>query len=395
LQGLRHFFLPAAGKGSGMKISDLLRISAKNLKGRWAALPALGIAISTFCLCFSGAVLTSVNEEKSLPYELNVTSGSTSLSDNVVADISEIPNVTAATLVLEVPASLEAGEYSAQLTLTGIDAAYLNGGYAQGGIFPDTSVMPYIVLNEAACKQFSAEKREGGFETSNAQIDWMNANVSVQSGEGSRPVVSKISGILTYDEKEQESAAYISIFSAKELLRQSRQATDYTGAYVRITNIGYAKSVFQEISALGLSVANSNEELQTKWDAEMKEMTYLIVIGIFCLLCSAVLMAAWRKISLLEQKEVFIALRWIGMKGKEIGRLFVIQSLMISLFGIAVGILVSTSLPSFLSQELRGISIFMLPVPFWIATLSAAICITTGMVPLLNIKSSISSDYRS
>jgi ABC-type lipoprotein release transport system permease subunit len=369
-----------------MRIFDLLKLAARALKGTWTVLPALGIAISTFCFCFSGAALMSVNEEKSLPYELNVSFGSAKLSDNAIAEISEIPGVTAATPVLQVPAILKTGDYSAQLTLTGLDSAYLEGEYKQGGIFPDSSVMPYIVLNKAACKQFSTDNNEGGVITDDTQIDWMNTSVSVQTGEGSRPIVSKISGMLADEEKEKESAAYISISTAEELLRQNGQATIYSGAYVRIMNIGYAESVSKSISTLGLSVANSNEELQAKWDTELKEMTYLIVIGVFCLLCSAVLMVAWRKISLLEQKEAYTTLRWIGMKGKEIGRLFIIQYVIISLFGIAVGILVSTSLPSFLSPELQGASIFTLPVPFGIAAISAVICIAIGILPMVNIK---------
>ena len=369
-----------------MKISDLFRIAAKNLKGRWMALIVLGFAISTICLCFYGAVLTAVDQEKSLPYELNVSSGSTSLSDNAIAEISEIPDVTSATPVLQVPASIKAGEYSAQLTLEGIYAGYLSGEFAQGGIFPDSSVMPYIVLNEAACKQLSDEENGKAYVTGTetSKIDWLKASVSVQANEGVRPAVSKISGILATEEEGGEPAAYIGISSAKSLLQRSGQNTDYTGAFVRITNIGCAKSVSGAIAALGLSVAGSVDELQAKWDAEMKEAVYLVVIGVFCLLCSAVLTAAWRRISLLEHDDVYRTLQWIGMKDKDMGKLFAMQSLMISIIGAAVGIIVCVSLPSFLLQEQT--SIFTLPIPLWIAALSAVLCIIAGTVPLLSIK---------
>ena len=200
-----------------MRISDLIRISAKNMKGRWALLPALAAAISTFCFCVSGAVLTSVDEEKSLPYELNVSAGSTSLSDSITAEISGFSDVSAVTPIIQVPAVINADKYSAQLTLTGIEVAYINRTFAQGGVFPDSSGMPYIVLNEPACKQFSAENTDG-FETSDLQIDWLNASVSVQTEDESRPTVAKISGILANDDdKDQEPVAYISISSAQQL----------------------------------------------------------------------------------------------------------------------------------------------------------------------------------
>lgn len=109
-----------------MKIIDLVRIAAKNLKGKWVVLPVFGIAISTFCLCFAGAILITVQEEKALPYEIIISSeGEQSLSDSAVAEISKITDVTAATAVLQVPVSITADEYTTELTLTGIDSAYI------------------------------------------------------------------------------------------------------------------------------------------------------------------------------------------------------------------------------------------------------------------------------
>ncbi len=375
-----------------MKIFDLIKISAKNLKGRWAVLPAAGIAICVFCLCFSGAILMSVQKEKSLPYELNCTPVSANISDSVIAQISQMAEVTAVTPVIDIPAGIKADKYSVTLTATGIYAEYLNGEFELGGVFDKSSNMPNIILNEAACRQFSENDSEEiiNLQEDAPKIDWLNANVVMAAGEGVRPSVSRIIGILADEEDEQAPIAYISISSAKELLRQSGQAAGYTGAYVRIKNVGCADSVTRQISALGINVNNPNE-LQPVWDMQIKEMSYLIAIGVFGLLCSIVLMAAWKKISLMEQKSAYNILRWMGMKDKEIGRIFIVQSIMISLMGIAAGILVSTSLPSFLSLEISETSIFKLQIPFEVAALIGAACIIAGILPLLNIKKNISS----
>ena len=127
-------------------------------------------------------------------------------------------------------------------------------------------------------------------------------------------------------------------------------------------------------------------KLQAGWDDDMRERVYMIVIGMFCLICTAVLMAAWRKISLFEQKEAYAALRWIGMKKRDIGRLLVIQSVMISLLGIVIGTIISLSLPSFLSTELQATSIFMLSIPFKTVALSAVVCVISGLIPFINIR---------
>ena len=372
-----------------MTIFNLIRIAAKNLKGRWAVLPVAGIAICMFCFCFAGAIMTTVQQEKSLPYELNIVPGATTLSDSVLAEISMIPNVTAATPILEVPVIIKTSEYAAQMTMTGIDADYLEAVFSEGNMFPADSIMPYIVLNETACEQFSSGENKDEMP----DIDWLGTSFYVQISEEGRAVASKMCGILYKNEEEQMPAAYISLSVAKDILRQNGLNTEYVAANVRVANIGCADRVSQDIEALGLSVANANTEQQAGWDAELKEMIYLIVIGAFCLLCSAVLMAVWKKTSLLEQKEAFTAMRWIGMKDGQITRLFMLQSAIIALFGIAVGIIISVSLPSFLSAEINETSILTMPIHFGIAALSSGVCIIAGLLPYMKIWSKNVSDF--
>ena len=370
-----------------MRISDLTRIAVKNLKGRWVLLPILGLAISTFCFCYAGAVITTMAEEKAQPYEFSVMSGSTDVTDYAVLQISELENVEAVTSVLEVPVSVAIGDYTAQLMLVGIDSDYLREVLSQGEMFPDSSAMPYIVLNEAVLEQFKIESSNTAIDMETDNTDWPSESVSITTSEGMRPVVSKISGILMkIDEQEQEPVAYISLSVAKHLLQQSGMKADYTRMSVRVKNIGSADNVSKSVAELGLMVSNNNDELQRKWDMETKEMTYLIVIGAFCLLCSAVLMMAWRKISMLEQKEALSMLRWIGMRNKQIIGIYMIQSLMIASFGVAIGVIVSVSLPSFLSPKMTEVTIFTLAIPLETLALSAAICIAACIVPLLNFK---------
>ena len=374
-----------------MRISDLLWMALKNLKARFMVLPVAAIAISTFCLCFAGAVLTSVQQEKGVPCELEVLSGSEQLLESTLAGIAAIPDVTAVTPVLQVPVSLKTGGYTAQLTLTGMDASYLTEDFAQGGIYSDSSVMPYIVLNKAACKLFTDEKGSGNGTTdeeAEPPVDWLNSGVSIQTGENTRPIVAKLVGILSKYDEDQEPAAYISIASAKALMQQGGLSTDYMKANVRVTNAGWAESVSKAVTGLGLSVRDSNGATQAKWDTELKEMTYLILLSVFGLVCWALLAATRRKILLLEHKGTILALQWIGMKKQSIGQLFLLQSLMSVLLGITTGIIIGVAVPSFLRPELIDTSIFSLQIPFGVASVSAAICIAFGFLflKLKNLK---------
>lgn len=394
-----------------MKTSDITRLAFRNLKGRWVVLPIIGFAIAAFCFCFAGAILTTVQKEKAQPYELILSAqGNASITDSVIADILKISDVKAATPILQVPVTIKTGKYVAQLTLTGMKAEYLDVAYAQGSVFPANSVMPYILLNEAAQKQFTedqpdvnqknADKTEadtGENKPANAntkipEINWLNSSYSLISGEAGRSITSKVCGILSDgDAKDVEPASYISLSVANMLLRISSQPTDAKTAWVRVTNIGRADAVSKQIAALGIEVTNSNEQTQAKWDAEMKEMTYLLVISAFCLLCAVTLLAAQRIIVMQQQKGAFEMLRWMGIKTREVTQLLFIHALIIAMIGTALGVSVSLSIPSFLPLELKGISSYTLSIPFLVAAGSFGVCIIAGVIPACFVKARQSS----
>ena len=368
-----------------MRISDLISLSVKKLKSSWAVLPAIGFCIAAFCLCFAGAILTKVQDEKAEPYEIIISAESTSLSESLVAEISKTTDVTAVTPLLQVPATISTGEYTASLTLTGLKANYLKEGLSQGSIFPDDSVMPYIVLNEAACKQFATDDgdvKEATSDTEMPEIGWLNENFEVQTGEGAKVVISKVCGILSNEDEDedQEPAAYISLSAAKALLQQS---TGYTGINVRVRNIGCTESIAKAIAKLGLSVSNSTDELQAGWDADTKEMTYLLVIGVFGLVCASFLLGAWRRLSLSEQKDEWEMLRCLGMKERDIRRVFAVQAGMLAVLGIAGGMLIAMVIPSFLLSGEVGDTSFLLPIPFNVILGCVVVCATAGIVPVL------------
>lgn len=362
-----------------MRIRDLAGIALKNLRGKWMVLPALCIAVSMFCFCFAGTVLTTVEYEKSMPCELLIMSESSNITDSTIAQIYEIPDVSAVTPILKVAMNINVDAYSAQLTLVGIDNGYLDEEFSQGGIFPEESVMPYIVLNHEAYNLFE-KQGENDNEMNEPKIDWLSEDITLHEGDESREVTSKISGILLENEEHQEPTGYISLSCAKQLLYKSGQSTDSTEARARISNIGCAESITNTLYTKGLNVSNTNADIQARWDMQMKEMTYLSIVGVICALCAVVLGMAWIKISLYEQNKQLISLKWIGLKSNELIGFYVVQVLLITLIGISVGILIGTSLPSFIPMEHVGTSIFALKISFGVCVLSAAALVVLNMI---------------
>jgi hypothetical protein len=365
-----------------MRISDLIRLTASTLKGRWTVLPAVGFAIAAFCLCFAGAILTSVRQEQSQPYEIVVSAPEgKALTDSDAAALAQLGDVTAATAMLEVPTTVMMGDTDVKLTLTGMDSNYIEGSYAQGGAYPASTVMPYIVLSEAACKALAPDTASMAEAPT---VDWLNTSLSVQMGEGIKPVAAKVCGVLKPDDEDGETgepAAYISLISARALLKQSGQNTGYGSLRARVTDIGHAESAARAVAALGLTVSNSAEELQAGWDMRTKEMTYLLVLGGFCLLGAAALTAAGRAVTLRQQGKALETLLWLGMKGRDASRLLTLHTLIAAAFGAAAGILVSLLLPSFLLAGAEETSSYTLPVPWAAAALSLGVCLLAGVAP--------------
>ncbi len=366
-----------------MKALDLAKLSLRHLSGRWAALPATGFAVAAFCLCFAGAILLHVNEAKSMPCELKaVPPENAGVTAALLESVRKLPGVRAATPEYPVEVEIKTGKLRAKLTLAGIEGAYLNEPLRLGSAYPESSVMPHIVLNEAACRQFTEESGDpegydaGAAATAAPAVDWLNASFTVITGPDQRAVVSRVCGVLAGYEEGQVPAAYISVGSAMALLK-GRSATPES-VRIRIENIGYASVVARALTGLGLRAENPDESLQATWDAQLKEAGSLAAIGAFGLICAAALLAAWRRLFLSEQRESLEMLLWLGFRRNDIGSMLLLQALCLSALGAAAGLLACVALPPFLPEEAQGVSVFTLSVPGTVLLAVSGICLLAG-----------------
>ncbi|NLB41911.1 MAG: hypothetical protein GX815_06560, partial [Clostridiales bacterium] len=213
-----------------MKLWDRIKLSIKTLRGRWTVLPIIAVVLASFCLCYAGAIFTAVKDEKEQPYELILTSDTNApITDSSITEISDLQGVVAVSPIYSIPVHMETGVYSAQLTLTGIDSNYIAEPLIGGAIYPESSTMPYVVLNEASLLGFSDTDSNTGGNKKAPDIDWLNAGFSIEIS-GMRKIVSKVCGILSSDaasngedqtgslhniDSSQQANAYISLGTAK------------------------------------------------------------------------------------------------------------------------------------------------------------------------------------
>lgn len=380
-----------------MRSADLLRLALRTLRGSRTALPALLCAVAVFCGCFAGAVTQQVSDEQALPFQLIVTSANgKAISDATLEKARQLPDVLAATAILPLPATVTSGVYTAKLTLTGIDGDYLNGTFKLGGVFPGTSAMPYLVLNEAACRQFQQASDVGddalggpsdgdnsalggptdGGDSRLPNIDWLKAGFALKLGDG-RPVAAKAYGVLQSTDKEEQPVAYLGLAQAKELLRQSDQSPAVQTVWLRVRNIGRANAVAQGLTALGLSAADDNAAQQARWDMLAALRRYLLALAILAQLAALALLALGQRLLLAEQRSAWQNLRLMGMRLGQLRAVPLLRNMMTTCASAAAAVAVALLLPSFLPEELAQ-SLFHLAVPVWAWVWAAAVAVASS-----------------
>ncbi len=318
-----------------MRLGDYLALAGHGAHRGLEAASVLFTAAAVTALCFSGALLAAVRAEKAEPCELTVTApGYPALTEQSVQDFRAIDRVVDAAGTVEVPVTAESGKYTAGLTLVGIDGDYLDDlVYLMGEPFPTSGAMPWIVLSEAAAQSFTDPEdktRHGaGYMP---DIDWLEADFFLELGGGT--VSAKVSGLFEGD----GPAAYVGRDIAKALLQSQGQAAGYTGARVRVTDIGAAEAVSRAITDLGYQVENRDSARQEKWDARTREAAYLALLAAAGLLCAGMARMTGAAVGRRESRRRDDVLRWAGMGEAAIRGLGALHSVYLALAGAALGI---------------------------------------------------------
>ncbi|MCD7769512.1 MAG: hypothetical protein LUH36_05275 [Oscillospiraceae bacterium] len=226
------------------------------------------------------------------------------ITEQTVQDILTLDDVTAATGVLELSATVTTGSYSASLTVLGIGRDYLTLDFQTGALFPESSAMPRLILSQNAAKEFiDPDDPPTGGETYEPDIDWLDADFTLRTGDSTIPAA--VSGIYT---DEDAGAAYMDLSLAKELAG----TTTYSYALVRITDTGAAELVSAAIAALGYVVTDESAAPEEEWAANAERATYLTALALALLLSAALI----KRIDMLHNQIENAGLRrdmlWMG-----------------------------------------------------------------------------------
>lgn len=344
-----------------MKTRDALGIAGRFALSRSSLLPVLGIAACLFCLCFAATALAKVRQEQAAPCELTVTAERVKLTPAALTLLEQTSGVMAVTPAVQIPVTLSAGDYAAELTITGLRGAYVRRPVRQGALFAGRGAMPYLVLNEAACRQF--KKTSIDFSGKEPDLQWLGMGMLLRLDE-TNSLPARVCGILTDDTPDDPPMVLADYETAQALLRTAGAPTDPQLAYVRVRNSGAAQPAADAIARLGFAVAMPDEGIQQAWAAGQKEASYLLLLSLACLLLAIVRMRGGRRLAFCRNQGMLADLHWMGLRQGTLRMVVRLQTMLVALLGCIAG-LVLLAVPALLQQSVVQGTCFALPVPVW------------------------------
>lgn len=354
-----------------MRKSDGIRLAAKWAFGTKNILFLTGIAVAVYCSCAGGGLVSGVWQQVSEPYELVAAAGSKQITEGIVAKAGQIEGVFASTAEIEMQANLTLDGNTAEMPLSGIAPAYLQGEFL-GLVFPAESAMPYAVLNEAAFRQLQ-DKNENGEVDDDEKLDWQKAALSIASGEDPKTTAAKICGILADGGKDPK--AYISLSSAKKLAGGA-----YTACLIRIKNADVAQDVSDKVSALGLAVQNVELPRQADWDRKNTEAVYLFLLAGAALFYAVACLLKSNGPNAQKELEMLLL---IGFSVRDIRSLRLLKNVLHCATGFAFGLAAYFLVPQFIPPDIR--EQVNIAAPFSVAGMLAGLGLTVLAIFICNV----------
>ena len=278
--------------------------------------------LASFLLGSAGLTGWGLHREKSQPYRVTVTaSGPLDLEA-----LSRLEEVESCTAVYELSAELTAGEYTASLTVHGVEGSFAAGDLVQGILFPEDSVMPYLVLNEAALKCFSAD---GVPISSTENVDWLNSD----AGLNGTPV--RLCGILR--DGSEEPQVYLSRTAARKLLLQTAGTAETQTAWLELRNFGCVESAAEGIAGLGCTWESATPDTADAWPEKQLKAGLLALAGGISALAAVFLIWGALRYDALKHTAEYQHLRKVTGDRHIRGRINLIRCAVLFLLGLLLG----------------------------------------------------------
>ena len=224
---------------TGRKIGILAKLALKTLPRAGTGALTL-LTVGFFCLFPALGQLHALRREAQAPRELLVSMVSADAADSLWS----IPGLAAMSPQIALKASLRFQKEPLELEIRATWADYPSLTFTQGGIFPDSTSTPYLVLNQAAARALSGSQAATG--------DSLTLTV------GENQVSAILSGVFADD--SQTPLAYMSYDTAKNLFGDRDSCL-----VLRLQNRNAEEAARATLTRLGLTPTKEGEDPESAW----------------------------------------------------------------------------------------------------------------------------------
>ena len=260
-----------------------------------------------------------IQAEKNTPYELTATTDNSIIDLNTLMQIEGVERISP---VVNLNATLSLNEYKLDCEIRAVYSSYLSHKFTQGTMYPDSSNMPYLVLNKAAAKAFTHEYQT--ITVTPEDTVMMNAN-----GTERKAIIYGI-----FDDGSEIPAVFISYDAAQKEYGTSGQ----TELVFLLNNMGSAEDVVTALQRQNI-YASFDPNLTLAWELLQKQCLQTTLLSVALLACATALIKEKRSAEIAKSKSEIDMLLLSGMTADAVGQIYPLRIAMAVTFCILVSTL--------------------------------------------------------
>ena len=243
-----------------------------------------------------------IQTEKNTPYELTATTDSSIIDLNSLMQIDGVERISPA---INLSATLTMDDYEMGCEIKAVYSSFLSLKFTQGTMYPDSSNMPYLILNRAAAKSFSQNYQFITVSPDDTVV--MNVN-----GTARKAIVCGI-----FDDGSEIPVVYMSYDVAKKEYGVSGE----TNLVFLLNNMGSAEKVVSALQRQNI-YASFDSNLTLAWELLQKQCWQTFLLSVSLLACAAVLIREKRTAEIAKCRSEMSMLLLSGMTADAVGIIY-------------------------------------------------------------------------
>ena len=243
-----------------------------------------------------------IQTEKNTPYELTATTDNSSIDLNTLMQIEGVERVSP---VIKLNAALSLEDYKLDCEIKAVYSNFLSLKFTQGTMYPDSSNMPYLILNEPAAKAFSLEYQT--ITVTPEDTVMMNTN-----GTERKAIICGI-----FDDGSETPAVYMSYDVAQKEYSTGGQ----TELVFLLNNISSAEDVVSALQRKNI-YARFDSNLTLAWELLQTQCWQTAMLSIGLLACATALIREKRSAEIVKTRSETEMLLLAGMTADAVDHIF-------------------------------------------------------------------------